>query len=215
MAGAYLGPAFSDGEMEKALRAQGLTYRKVSEIEESVAELLTEGKTIGWFQGRMEFGPRALGARSILADPRDAGKRDYLNRKIKSREVFRPFGPSVLEEEAGDIFEISHKSPFMLFATPVRPQAKPLIPAVVHQDGSSRIQTVSKAATPRYWKLIQAFKRRTGVPLILNTSFNLKDEPIVCTPQDAAQSFKRSQLDYLAIGPFLASRNGKGSPGPL
>ncbi len=204
----YLGPDFNDPEIETALLNGRLAYQRIGEIEDRVAELLSEGKNIGWFQGRMEFGPRALGARSILADPRDGTKRDYLNKKIKARESFRPFGPSVLEEDAHEVFEIGQKSPFMLFATQVRSKIKSLIPAVVHQDGSSRIQTVSKESSPRYWKLIQAFKKRTGIPLILNTSFNLKDEPIVCRPQDAVNSFQKSELDYLAIGSFLARRNG-------
>lgn len=204
----YLGPDFNDHEIESALSSSQLSYEKIFGIEDRVAELLSEGKNIGWFQGRMEFGPRALGARSILADPRDQAKRDYLNKKIKLRESFRPFGPSVLEEDANDVFEIGQKSPFMLFATQVRSKIKSLIPAVLHHDGSSRIQTVSKQSSPRYWKMIQSFKKKTGIPLVLNTSFNLKDEPIVCRPEDAVASFQRSQLDGLAIGSFLAQRNG-------
>lgn len=205
----YLGPEYSEFEMEQALKDETLPYERMSAIEDRVADLLAQGKTVGWFQDRMEFGPRALGARSILADPRTAETRHYLNREIKQRELFRPYGSSVLEEEAHLYFETLQKSPFMLFASKVRPQASPLIPAVVHEDGTSRIQTVSKIHSPRYWKLIQAFKKRTGIPLLLNTSFNLKDEPLVCRPAHAAQSFKKSRLDFLAMGPFLARQDSK------
>ncbi len=204
MSNAYWGPAFGETEMEGALQVEGLAYERVESIEEKTAELLANGKVIGWFQGRMEFGPRALGARSILADPRSAETRHYVNREIKGREPFRPFGPSVLEEDASLFFEVGQASPFMLFASKVRPSCASLIPAVVHEDGTSRIQTVSEKEAPRYWKLLSAFKRRTGIPMLLNTSFNLKDEPIVCTPLDAVRSFKRSRLDFLAMGPFLA-----------
>jgi carbamoyltransferase len=207
---AYWGPDFSEYEIEHALKGEGLVYERPEFFEERVAALIAKGATMGWFQGRMEFGPRALGGRSILADPRQVEKRDYLNREIKGREAFRPFAASVLAEETEDFFEVSQKSPFMLFAVKTKAKNASLIPAVVHEDASCRIQTVSETESPRYWKLIKEFKKQTGIPLILNTSFNLKDEPVVCTPLDAAQSFKRSHLDFLAIGPFLAGRH----PGP-
>jgi carbamoyltransferase len=208
----YWGPQFSESEMERALQDEGLPYQRSESIEEIAAGLLAEGKVLGWFQGRMEFGPRALGGRSILADPRDAEKRHYLNREIKGREPFRPFGPSVLEEDAHLFFETSQESPFMLFATKVRPEFAPRIPAVVHEDGTARIQTVSQTDAPVYGRLLKAFKRLTGIPMLLNTSFNLKDEPIVCAPLDALRSFRRSRIDFLALGPFLVWKDKEPPP---
>lgn len=202
----YLGPGFGESEMERALRGSGVSFTRPPSIEETAASGLSEGKVIGWFQGRMEFGPRALGGRSILADPRGAETRDHINREIKHREIFRPFAPSVLEENYLEFFEIRQKSPFMLFAGQTLQRVRSQIPAVLHQDGTARVQTVSREASPVYWELLQAFKRKTGIPVVLNTSFNLKDEPLVCTPEDAIRSFSRSPLDHLALGPFWVSK---------
>lgn len=202
---AYLGPDYDETEMESSLKKSSLQYVRVEKLEERVAAEIAKGGTVGWFQGRMEFGPRALGARSILADPRTAGKRDYLNREIKHREPFRPFGPAVLEEHAHHFFDIPQASPFMLFAASVHSDKVSQIGAVVHEDLSSRIQTVGReGGPPRYRGLLEAYERLTGIPLLLNTSFNMKDEPIVCSPQDAVSAFTRSKLDFLAMGPYLA-----------
>jgi carbamoyltransferase len=157
---------------------------------------------IGWFQGRLEFGPRALGGRSILADPRDPKMRDTLNMKIKFREGFRPFAPSVLAERAGEWFELEGDSPYMLLVAPVR-EHKRVIPSVTHVDGSARIQTVTRAAAPLYYDLIAEFERLTGVPVLINTSFNVRGEPIVCSPHDAYLCFMRTHMDQLVLGPYL------------
>jgi carbamoyltransferase len=164
--------------------------------------MIAEGRIVGWFQGRMEFGPRALGNRSLLADPRRRDMRDILNRKIKHREAFRPFGPSVLAEHADGWFDVgshSQSDEFMLFACPVKIDRRELIPAVVHRDGTARVQLVRREANPRFHALISRFFSRTGVPLVLNTSFN-DDEPIVCTPADAIATFRNTGLDALFMG---------------
>lgn len=206
---AYLGPSFSNDEIEQQLKEANLPYECVDNIERTVAELLSKGNIVGWFQGAMEFGPRALGNRSLLADPRNHNIREILNLKIKHREEFRPLAPSVLEEAALDGFEI-HKltsaSDFMLMAYPVKDSFKGKIPAVVHIDGTSRVQTVRQNINPRYHKLIWEFFQITGIPLVLNTSFN-DSEPIVCTPRDAIATFLKTQMDYLAIGDFLLDGN--------
>ncbi len=208
MTHAYLGPAFSSSEIAQVLAASGTPYTYVEQIELKVADLLSRGNIVGWFQDRMEFGPRALGNRSLLADPRDGNMREVLNRKVKHREVFRPLAPSVLAEEAHRWFVIekpTSASDFMLVAYPAREEKKAAIPAVIHVDHTSRIQTVSKETNSRYHALISEFFRLTGVPMVLNTSFN-ESEPIVCTPQNALDTFLRSGIDYLTIGNFLVSR---------
>jgi carbamoyltransferase len=172
---------------------------------EAVAAALDEGQIAGWFQGRMEFGPRALGNRSVLADPRRADMRERLNRRIKRREPFRPFAPAVLAERAGEWFESAQPSPAMLMVLPFREAKRAAVPAVVHVDGSGRLQTVAREDNPRFHALIAAFERRTGVPMVLNTSFN-ENEPIVHTPDEAVACFARTEMDLLALGPFLLRR---------
>lgn len=205
---AYFGPEYSEREIQKVLDESGLKYTKTGNLEGVVAQLVSDGNIVGWFQGRMEVGPRALGNRTLLADPRNPTIRDILNMKVKHREYFRPFAPSVLSDKAEDWFRIPRKSlasDFMLFAYDVNGGKRGLIPAVTHIDGTSRIQTVRKETNPRYYKLIEEFEKLTGVPIILNTSFNDR-EPIVCSPQDAVNTFLKTRIDYLAIGNFLVSR---------
>jgi carbamoyltransferase len=204
---AYVGPSFTDDEIEAFLRWSKLTYRRLDDPPRQVAELLVDDRVIGWFQGRMEFGPRALGARSILASPIHAEMQARLN-DIKDREDFRPVAPVVLEEEAGAWFVGADVSPFMLFVFDVRPEKAALIPAVRHTDGTARIQTVNREQHPLYYDLIKAFQARTGVPVLVNTSFNTRGEPIVCTPRDAVESFWASPLDALVIGSFLVEKRG-------
>lgn len=199
---AFLGPQFSDAEIEAFLRWSKLDYRKLHDIADEAASLLAQDKVIGWFQGRMEFGPRALGARSILASPIHASMQAQLN-EIKDREDFRPVAPVVLEEEAQHWFVNGGKSPFMLFVYDVAPDKADKIPAVRHIDGTARIQTINRQQHPLYYDLIKAFQQRTGVPVLVNTSFNTRGEPIVCTPRDAIESFWTSPLDALVIGSFL------------
>jgi carbamoyltransferase len=170
------------------------------------AKLLAQGKVPGWFQGKMEFGPRALGNRSILADPRDPNMKDLVNRKIKFREEFRPFAPAILEERVSDYFEINCPSPYMLLVAQVREDKKNQIPAVTHVDGSARIQTVSHKQNPLFYAVLKEFEKLTGCPVLLNTSFNLTGEPIVCTPQDAYQTFISSGLDYLIMGNYILDK---------
>jgi carbamoyltransferase len=202
---AYLGPESSEEELEQALHSYGASYQRYEDIEERAAELLASGKIVGWFQGRMEFGPRALGNRSILADPRQEEIKDILNRRIKHRESFRPFAPSVLEECVDEYFEDAVESPFMLMVFKVRPEQRSKIPAIRHVDQTGRVQSVSKTMNLRFWKLIDSFRKRTGIPLLLNTSFN-ENEPIVCTPQDALNCFATTKMDALVLGNFLLSR---------
>jgi carbamoyltransferase len=198
---AYLGPGYSDADVAEYLDGQGAKYRTLSdgELVKTTARLLSENNVIGWFQGRMEFGPRALGGRSILADPRDAKMRDTLNMKIKFREGFRPFAPSVLADKSPEWFEMDCESPYMLLVAQVR-EGKRVIPSVTHVDGSARIQTVTRAESPLYYDLIAEFGRITGVPVIINTSFNVRGEPIVCTPRDAYLCFMRTNMDRLVLG---------------
>jgi len=202
---AFLGPAFDDAEIESFLRWSKLPYRQLSDLPNEVADLLAQDKVIGWFQGRMEFGPRALGARSILASPIHASMQERLN-EIKDREDFRPVAPVVLEEEASHWFENAGASPFMLFVNDVRPEAADRIPAVRHVDGTARIQTINRGQNAAYYDLIKAFQARTGVPVLVNTSFNTRGEPIVCTPRDAVECFWTSPLDALVIGSFLLEK---------
>jgi len=204
---AFLGPDYSDAEIEQFLRWSKLPYRRLRDIAGETADLLAQNKIIGWFQGRMEFGPRALGARSILASPIPADMQARLN-DIKDREDFRPVAPVVLEEAAADWFVAAGVSPFMLFVYRVRPDQAERIPAVRHTDGTARIQTINRAQHPRYYDLLKAFQARTGVPILVNTSFNTRGEPIVCTPRDAVESFWTSPLDALVIGSFLLEKPG-------
>jgi carbamoyltransferase len=198
---AYLGPAFTENECREALSAAGLPAQALSEgdLVERAAGALADGKIVGWFQGRMEFGPRALGNRSILADPRRAEMRDELNDRVKRREPFRPFAPAILEEVADDWFEDGAPSAFMLNAVPVRADRRSEIPACTHVDGTGRLQTVRRDQNPRFYDLIREFGRRTGVPVLLNTSFN-ENEPICCTPEEAVETFRRGGMDVLVLG---------------
>ena len=231
MKGAYLGPEFSDDEIESFLISVGAPYARLDrdELYERVAALLAEEKIIGWFDGRMEFGPRALGSRSILGDPRSPKMQAQMNIKIKFREGFRPFAPSVLRERVSDYFELDVDSPYMLLVAPVRrerciaPSAdqKELwgidqlnvprsdIPAVTHIDYSARIQTVRRDTNPHYYDVIKAFERRTGCGAVVNTSFNVRGEPIVCTPADAYRCFMRTHIDNLVLGPFLLDKGAQ------
>jgi carbamoyltransferase len=199
---AFLGPGYRDSEIEDFLRWSKLPYQKLTNVAEAAADLLAEDKVIGWFQGRLEFGPRALGARSILASPIHAEMQTRLN-EIKDREDFRPVAPVVLEEEAANWFVHAGVSPYMLFVYDVRPEKAAFIPAVRHVDGTARIQTINRAQHPAYYDLLKAFQARTGVPVLVNTSFNTRGEPIVCSPRDAIECFWTSPLDALVIGSFL------------
>lgn len=198
------GPHYPEAEYAAALRGAGLPVARVADAAARAADLLAAGKIVGWFQGRMENGPRALGHRSILADPRGAEMKDHLNARVKHREGYRPFGPSVLVERAAEIFETGgRESPYMLLAFPVRPAWRSRIAAVVHVDGTSRVQTVSQAAEPRYHRLIECFAERTGVPVVLNTSFNVMGEPIVNTPAEAVRCYLGTGIDALVLGDYL------------
>jgi carbamoyltransferase len=175
------------------------------ELTQTAAQTIADGKIVGWFQGRMEFGPRALGNRSIVVDPRRGDMKDILNARIKKREPFRPFAPSVLVERVGEYFDQTHPSPAMLMVYQVKAEKRSVIPAVTHVDGSGRLQTVSRRDNPLYYQLISDFEKLTGVPVVLNTSFN-EDEPIVCNPQEAIECFQRTRMDSLFIGNYLVER---------
>jgi len=205
---AYWGPEFTETEIERFLKDRKLPFRKVSEKEllETSAGLLAQKKVIGWFAGRMEFGPRALGNRSILADPRSPEMKEIVNRKIKFREEFRPFAPAVLEERAGEFFELDRASPYMLLVAPVKPDKRDEIPSVTHVDGSARIQTVNEKQNRLFYNLLKEFEAQTRCPMLLNTSFNLKGEPMVSSPADAYGTFIRSGLDYLMLGNFILDK---------
>jgi len=231
MQGAHLGPEFSPDEIERTLRSQGAVFERVEggALRRRVAQLLAEEKIVGWFDGRMEFGPRALGARSILGDPRSPRMQAQMNLKIKFREGFRPFAPSVLRERVHDYFELECDSPYMLLVAPVKRERQiPMtsaqrtlwgidqlnvvrsdVPAVTHIDYSARIQTVDHDANPNYYDLIKEFERLTGCGMLVNTSFNVRGEPIVCTPADAYRCFMRTHIDYLAVGPFLLDKQAQ------
>ncbi len=210
---AYWGPNFSAAEIRAAIEASGIAREGYSitelagqDLAQRAAAIIADGKILGWFQGRAEWGPRALGNRSIVADPRRADMKDILNRRIKHREIFRPFAPSILAEATGEWFAKSHPSPFMTLAYAVRPEKRALIPAPTHVDGTGRLQTVTKEANPRYHALISAFRDLTGVPVVLNTSFN-DNEPIVCRPEEAIDCFLRTKMDALVLGDFLVTRS--------
>ena len=209
---AFWGPGFSAPEMRAAVSSSSVANEgiQVAELSEdallpATAAHIAQGKIVGWFQGRAEWGPRALGNRSILADPRRAEMKDILNQRIKHRESFRPFAPSILEEAADEYFEQSHPSPFMTFAYPVHASKRSVIPAPTHVDGTARLQTVNRDTHPLYWRLIRAFGDLTGVPVLLNTSFN-DNEPIVCSPQEALACFERTRMDVLVLGNFVLER---------
>lgn len=204
----YLGPGLDDAACRAALDAAGLAARRLPEDEllRETAERLARGEVVGWCQGRMELGPRALGNRSLLADPRRADMKETLNLKVKHREPFRPFAPAVLEERAAEYFVCDRPSPFMTFVVSVRPEMAAAIPAVTHVDGSSRYQTVTAAQNPRFRKLIRRFGDLTGVPVLLNTSFNVMGEPIVCSPADAVACFRATAIDALVLGDYVVSR---------
>jgi len=198
----YLGPEYGSNQIQAALDQARLTCTELpgDELFRKTARLLAEGKVVGWFQGRMEFGPRALGNRSILADPRRAEMKDHLNQRIKFREAFRPFAPAVIDNARSEFFELDRPSPYMLMTVPVKSNK---IPAVTHVDGSARVQTVSPEANPRFHTLLEAFGRLTGIPVLLNTSLNIRGEPIAMTPEDAIRCFTDSGLDCLVLGNFL------------
>ncbi len=226
MQGSYLGPEFGADEIKRVVRRHNAPYRRSPDFDQlirDVAQLLDQGQVVGWFQGRMEWGPRALGNRSILGDARNPEMQKRLNLKIKYREGFRPFAPSVLHEETATFFELDRPSPYMLLVAPVRPErCRPLppgyqdldlfdrlyiqrsdVPAITHVDYSARIQTVHRETNEKYWRLIKAFQDLTGYGLIVNTSFNVRGEPIVCTPEDAYRCFMRTEMDYLVLEDFL------------
>ncbi len=207
MEGAYTGPEFSDAEIQAELKISDLRFDTYSdrEVTERAAKDIADGAVVGWFQGRMEFGPRALGNRSIVVDPRRADMREILNQRIKKREPFRPFAPSILAEHVGDYFEQTHPAPTMLMVYQVRPEKRATIPAVTHVDGSGRLQTVSREMNPRYYQLIEDFYKLTGVPVVLNTSFN-ENEPIVCTPRDAIDCFLKTKMDVIYLGNYCVRR---------
>jgi len=209
---AYWGPEYSREEMRRAIHSNGLAQKgctiaelKEEELMRRAAAIIAGERILGWFQGRAEWGPRALGNRSIVTDPRRPEMKEILNRRIKHREIFRPFAPSILAEATAAYFEKSHPSPFMTLAYAVRPEKREKIPAPTHVDGTGRLQTVTREANPRYHALISAFRDLTGVPVVLNTSFN-DNEPIVCRPEEAIDCFQRTQMDALVLGDFLITR---------
>ena len=205
MSHAFWGPEYRDDEIETFLKWAKVPYRKMNNIAEETADILAENKIIGWFQGRMEFGPRALGSRSILASPIHPSMQARLN-EVKDREDFRPVAPVVLEEDAPEWFEHATSSPFMLFVYDVKKDKAGKIPAVRHVDGTARIQTVNRNQHPRYYELLQAFKKKTGVPVLVNTSFNTLGKPIVCSPRDAVECFWSSPFDALVIGSYIIEK---------
>src|SRR5579872_7195981 len=207
MKNSYLGPEFSEERIESDLKRAKLRYRKLERepLLDSVAEQIAAEKVVGWFQGRMEWGPRALGNRSILAHPGFPGMKEVLNARIKQREWFRPFAPSILEERQGEYFEHDHPSPFMLHVYKIRAEKRAQLSAVNHVDDTGRLQSVNREENPLYYELIQCFESKTGIPVLLNTSFN-ENEPIVCAPEEAIDCFKRTRMDVLAIGPYLSEK---------
>jgi carbamoyltransferase len=205
--GAYSGPEFTSEQICRELERCKLDYETYSDeqLPQRAAQDIADGLIVGWFQGRMEFGPRALGNRSILVDPRQAEMKEVLNDRIKRRESFRPFAPSILEEETSEYFEQDHPSPAMLMVYQIRSHRRGEIPAVTHVDGSGRLQTVSQPDNPLYYQLISEFYKLTGVPVVLNTSFN-ENEPIVCTPREAINCFLKTHMDVLYLGNHAVRR---------
>ena len=232
MQGAFLGPEFSDDEIESVLKQHNAVYQRLERdaLLDRVADLLAQENVVGWVQGRMEFGPRALGHRSILGDPRSAKMQSVLNLKVKFRESFRPFAPAVLAERAAEFFDLNAPSPYMLLVAPVHPsqridaresaqglerlkQVRSRLPAVTHVDYSARVQTVSVEENPSFHAVLKRFEQKTGCPVLVNTSFNVRGEPVVCTPDDAYRCFVNTEMDYLAIGSFLLERAAQPSSG--
>jgi len=206
MSHTYLGPSYSDEYIEDILKESKIKYEVYDDIAGVAGELLAKGKILGWFQGRLEWGPRALGNRSILADPRDPKMKDKVNDCVKHREPWRPFAPTILDESKNEYLEDARPSPFMLLNFRTLKERTKEIPSVVHIDGTTRPQTLERNVNEAYYRMIKSFEEKTSVPLVLNTSFNIKGEPIVCTPQDALRDFFTTGLDYLAIGPFLVKK---------
>jgi len=205
---AFVGPGFTQEQVREVLDREGAVYEEFQDEEllETVAQKISEGRVVGWVQGRLEFGPRALGHRSILADARDPKMKDKVNLKIKFRETFRPFAPTVLEERSSKYFQLGQKSPFMLLVAPVQENER-VVPSVTHVDGSARIQTINRGQDRLYHGLIREFEKKTGVPVIINTSFNVRGEPIVCSPEEAWRCFMRTRMDDLVIGPFVLDKS--------
>jgi carbamoyltransferase len=205
---AYTGSSFSNEEIISLLNKRGITFRRLDdeELYEHVSDCLMNAGVVGWFSGRSEFGPRALGGRSILADPRREDAKDLLNAKIKRRESFRPFAPSILKEYVDEYFEVNDIVPFMEKVFPIKENKQKIIPAVTHVDGTGRLQTVDKSVSPRYYNLIEAFRKKTGVPILLNTSFN-ENEPIVNKPEEALNCFLRTKMDMLVMENIIVERN--------
>jgi carbamoyltransferase len=203
-----LGPAFGEDEILERLNAFAMHFVRLDEdaLCRRVARLIYNDLVVGWFQGRMEFGPRALGARSILANPCSSAMKIILNNRVKCREEFQPFAPAVIEEAASQYFELEGISPFMLLAPLVRKERVAEIPSVTHVDGTARVQTVSATTQPLFHRLITSFAELSGIPILINTSFNARGEPIVCTPDDALKCFMGTDIDFLAIGPFVVSK---------
>ena len=228
MQGSYLGPEFSPSQIREFLDARGCVYRELPDDDwaSEIAKLVADDKVVGLFHGRMEFGPRALGNRSIIGDARSPKMQSVMNLKIKFRENFRPFAPSCLEDRLSDYFEIDCSSPYMLLVAPLREsrcsaahgdeqdleihewvnRSRSEVPAITHVDYSARIQSVREETNPRYYALLRAFEEITGCPVVINTSFNVRGEPIVCTPEDAYRCFMRTEMDYLVLGPFLLTK---------
>jgi carbamoyltransferase len=232
MEGAYLGPAFTSDDIARFLEEKGCPARALEpqQMAEEVAALIADEKVVGLFQGRMEFGPRALGNRSIVGDARSPRMQSVMNLKIKFRESFRPFAPSVLREHVSEWFELDRESPYMLLVAPVHPDRRlpispdtrglesvnvprSLLPAITHVDHSARIQTVRRETNPQYYAIIEAFYRQTGCPVVINTSFNVRGEPLVCTPEDAYRCFMRTDMDALVLENFVLLK-GEQPPAP-
>ena len=204
------GPSFTDQDIERTLKKAGASFVHVEDEDmllKQTADMIADGKVVGWYQGRLEFGPRALGSRSLLADARDPGMKDIINAKVKFREAFRPFAPCVLREHAHEYFEMPEgmDMPFMLLVPRVRPEMHDVIPATTHQDGTGRVQTVTEETNGRYYRLVKKFHEITGVPVVINTSFNVRGEPIVCTPDDAWNTFINTGIDVLVMGNYIVT----------
>jgi carbamoyltransferase len=208
MTHSYTGPNYSNAQIEAALKERNLSYETLddSDLPRKTARDIAEGNVVGWFQGAAEWGPRALGNRSIVADPRRNDMKDILNARIKRREAFRPFAPSIMQEHAGEYFEQNYPDPFMLKVYKVREEKRAEIPAVTHVDGTGRLQTVDKEVNSRYWELINAFGEQSGTPVVLNTSFN-DNEPIVCSPDEAINCFERTHMDVIVLGNYRVKKN--------